>query len=65
MRNDIGFKVDAGFQERDEDGRVVCRGGGPGSMIGGGAIWSPCSGARAAGGGKWGPGRMGACESAD
>ena len=29
MRNDIGFKVDAGFEEGDENGNLVYTGGGP------------------------------------
>ena len=28
MRNDIGFKVDAGFEEGDENGNLVYTGGG-------------------------------------
>ena len=64
MRNDIGFKVDAGLEKRDEDGRVVHTMGGRKSRVGGGTMGSPCLGARVEGGVGWSPGEMGAGEFA-
>ena len=60
MRNDIGFKVDAGLEKRDEDGRVVHTRGGRKSRVGGGKMGSQGLGARVGGGGGWSPGEMGA-----
>ena len=51
MRNDIGFKVDARLEKRDEDGSVVHTRGGHRSRVGGGKMGSPGLGARVGGGG--------------